>query len=178
MDFESIYYTFFSQIFYNYNLLLFQTPSAERLSGSARAERLQDIFNRLCSQSDAAAGIQELYDFRQQYPAENLEEFMGKCTPFMRNFIERGLRNIELERSGRDGGSTAGSNADSCISHLKSMMREAGLEPQKKKTPATQPKSGECHCTSHIGITCNLIQPFIVHLDNGIWLNYLIPAPI
>ena len=46
-------------------------------------------------------GIAELYDFKQKYPEADIDPFLKRTSEFFQSYIERGLKNIELERKGR-----------------------------------------------------------------------------
>ena len=43
-------------------------------------------------------GLNDLYDFKLKYPEADLEPFLKKSSHFFQNYIERGLKNIGLER--------------------------------------------------------------------------------
>ena len=43
----------------------------------------------------------ELYEFKQNYPDADIDPFLKRSSQFFRNYIERGLKNIEVERKGR-----------------------------------------------------------------------------
>lgn len=47
-------------------------------------------------------GLAELYDFKQKYPMEDVTPFLKKTSTFFQAYIERGLKNIEQERSKSD----------------------------------------------------------------------------
>jgi len=46
-------------------------------------------------------GLNDLYDFRLKHPDADLEPFIRKSSQFFQTYIERGLKNIELERQGK-----------------------------------------------------------------------------
>ena len=50
-------------------------------------------------------GLQELYNFKKQNPDANLAPFLDKSSQYFRDYIERGLKNIESELGGGGGGS-------------------------------------------------------------------------
>jgi len=52
-------------------------------------------------------GLQELYNFKQQNPQADLEPFLAKSSTYFREYIERGLRNVEQEVRGGGGGAPA-----------------------------------------------------------------------
>ena len=43
-------------------------------------------------------GLNDLYDFKLQYPDADLNPFLKTSTQFFQDYIERGLKSIELER--------------------------------------------------------------------------------
>ena len=43
-------------------------------------------------------GLNDLYDFKIKYPDADLEPFLKKSSQFFQNYIERGLKNIAIER--------------------------------------------------------------------------------
>ena len=43
-------------------------------------------------------GLNDLYDFKEKYPDADLDPFLKRSSQFFQNYIERGLRNIEIER--------------------------------------------------------------------------------
>ena len=52
-------------------------------------------------------GLAELYDFKQKYPDADIEPFLKRTSEFFQSYIERGLKNIDMERKGM-GKKTAG----------------------------------------------------------------------
>ena len=46
-------------------------------------------------------GLVELYEFKQKYPDADIDPFLERSSQFFRNYIERGLKNIEVERKGK-----------------------------------------------------------------------------
>ena len=42
-------------------------------------------------------GLQDLYNFKQENPHADLEPFLAKSSDYFRQYIERGLRTIEME---------------------------------------------------------------------------------
>ena len=46
-------------------------------------------------------GLNDLYDFKLKFPDADLEPFLKKSSQFFQNYIERGLKNITLEREGK-----------------------------------------------------------------------------
>lgn len=74
-------------------------------------EILQDIFKKIGSKENSQEGLKELFDFKQQYPEEDVEPFISKTSQFFRNYIERGLKAIELDRRGMIPAATNGTNS-------------------------------------------------------------------
>ena len=48
-------------------------------------------------------GLNDLYDFKQKCPEADLEPFLKKSSHVFQKYIERGLKNIEIEREGKLG---------------------------------------------------------------------------
>jgi cytoskeleton-associated protein 5 len=65
-------------------------------------------------------GLNDLYDFKMKYPSADLDPFLTKCSQFFRDYIERGLSNIEMERGGKlkAYSSTPNSNASALPVHF------------------------------------------------------------
>ena len=62
-------------------------------------EALAEIFKKIGQKELTKIGLQELYNFKQQNPHADLEPFLAKSSEYFRNYIERGLKNIEHEVS-------------------------------------------------------------------------------
>ena len=45
-------------------------------------------------------GLNDLYDFKLQYPEADLDPFLKKSSPFFQNYIEKGLTTVANEREG------------------------------------------------------------------------------
>lgn len=43
-------------------------------------------------------GLIQLYDFKQKHPEADIEPFLRKSSQFFQNYIERGLKRVEMER--------------------------------------------------------------------------------
>merc|ERR1719341_187345 len=69
---------------------------AQRFSKSDH-EALADIFKKIGKKELSKVGLQELYNFKQQNPGADLEPFLAKSSQYFREYIERGLRGVELE---------------------------------------------------------------------------------
>ena len=46
-------------------------------------------------------GLNDLYDFKEKHPEADLEPFLKRSSQFFQNYIERGLKNIEIERQSK-----------------------------------------------------------------------------
>ena len=46
-------------------------------------------------------GLSELYDFKLKYPDADIDPFLQRTSEFFQSYIERGLKNIEMERKGK-----------------------------------------------------------------------------
>lgn len=86
-----------------------RTPKREGSSSSVKAKRLSksthdmlaEIFKKVGSKENTREGLNDLYDFKQKYPEADLEPFLRKASQFFQNYIERGLKNVEMERQGK-----------------------------------------------------------------------------
>ncbi|KAK3102168.1 hypothetical protein FSP39_009299 [Pinctada imbricata] len=62
---------------------------------------LAEIFKKIGSKENAREGLSNLYDFKKKNPDADLEPFLKKTSQYFQNFVERGLKQIELEREGK-----------------------------------------------------------------------------
>ncbi|KAL8599784.1 hypothetical protein ACOMHN_052297 [Nucella lapillus] len=76
------------------------SSKSKRLSKSTH-DMLVEIFKKIGSKENTKEGLNDLYDFKKKYPDADLEPFLKKSSQFFQNYIERGLKNIELERDGK-----------------------------------------------------------------------------
>lgn len=60
--------------------------------------KLSLIFKKVGSREQTKQGLQELYDFKLQYPDYDIEPEFANTTPLFRNYINRALWSIEQER--------------------------------------------------------------------------------
>ncbi|CAB4067589.1 CKAP5 [Lepeophtheirus salmonis] len=60
-------------------------------------ETLAEIFKKIEQKELAKQGLKELYNFKQQNPLADLEPFFGRVSQYFRDYIEKGLKNIEME---------------------------------------------------------------------------------
>merc|ERR1712166_1165964 len=67
-------------------------------------DALAEIFRKIGQKELTKQGLQELYNFKQQNPPEDLETFLAKSSEYFRNYIERGLKSIESETHHSNGG--------------------------------------------------------------------------
>lgn len=130
-------------------------------------EKLAEIFAKIGSKENTREGLAELYDFKQKYPEADIDPFLKRTSEFFQSYIERGLKNIEMERKGRKisgngsssgistatvstANSTAAENTDDADSYrdrLKVLRMRAGLDngvnTESKKTDQRVPEYGE-----------------------------------
>ncbi|XP_022781710.1 cytoskeleton-associated protein 5-like [Stylophora pistillata] len=117
-------------------------------------DKLAEIFAKIGSKENTREGLAELYDFKQKYPEADIDPFLKRTSEFFQSYIERGLRNIEMERKGRKVAGTAppsgisttaltSSNlteeestddADAYRDRLKVLRMRAGLDNQSNTT--------------------------------------------
>lgn len=76
------------------------SSKSKRMSKSTH-DMLAEIFKKIGSKENTKEGLNDLYDFKKKYPDADLEPFLKMSSQFFQNYIERGLRNIELEREGK-----------------------------------------------------------------------------
>ena len=76
------------------------SKSSKRLSKSSH-DMLAEIFKKIGSKENTREGLNDLFDFKLTYPDADLEPFLKKSSQFFQNYIERGLKNIEMEREGK-----------------------------------------------------------------------------
>lgn len=60
-------------------------------------EALVEIFKKIGQKELTKAGLQELYNFKQENPHVVMEPFLAQSSQYFRDYIERGLRKIEEE---------------------------------------------------------------------------------
>ena len=60
-------------------------------------EALVDIFKKIGQKELTKAGLQELYNFKQENPHVDMEPFLAQSSQYFRDYIERGLKKIEDE---------------------------------------------------------------------------------
>ena len=60
-------------------------------------EALVEIFKKIGQKELTKAGLQELYNFKQENPHVDMEPFLAQSSQYFRDYIERGLRKIEEE---------------------------------------------------------------------------------
>ncbi|GAA94578.1 uncharacterized protein L969DRAFT_20384 [Mixia osmundae IAM 14324] len=72
----------------------------------AERQELKRIFDRIGAADTHAAGIAELYDFKQSHPGGAAQEFLDKTQPHFQKYIARAMSNLadrrEQERLSRD----------------------------------------------------------------------------
>ena len=58
-----------------------------------------EIFKKIGQKELTKAGLQELYNFKQENPHVDMEPFLAQSSQYFRDYIERGLKKIEDEVS-------------------------------------------------------------------------------
>ena len=56
-----------------------------------------EIFKKIGQKELTKAGLQELYNFKQENPHVDMEPFLAQSSQYFRDYIERGLKKIEDE---------------------------------------------------------------------------------
>ncbi|XP_019623072.1 PREDICTED: cytoskeleton-associated protein 5-like isoform X2 [Branchiostoma belcheri] len=64
-------------------------------------DMLAEIFKKIGNKENTKEGLADLYDFKKKHPEADITPFMQRTSQFFQNYIERGLKNIELEREGK-----------------------------------------------------------------------------
>nr|XP_058951305.1 cytoskeleton-associated protein 5-like isoform X2 [Pocillopora verrucosa] len=125
-------------------------------------DKLAEIFAKIGSKENTREGLAELYDFKQKYPEADIDPFLKRTSEFFQSYIERGLKNIEMERKGRKVSGTAPSSgisttalsssnsteeestddADAYRDRLKVLRMRAGLDNQSN-TASKKAESGD-----------------------------------
>eukprot|EP00095_Tigriopus_kingsejongensis_P001503 maker-scaffold1086_size63525-snap-gene-0.14 protein:Tk01503 transcript:maker-scaffold1086_size63525-snap-gene-0.14-mRNA-1 annotation:"microtubule associated protein" len=116
-----------------------QKKRAQRFSRSDH-ETLAEIFKKIGHKEHTKLGLQELYNFKQQNPQADLEPFLAKSSQYFRDYIERGLKNIEVEISQNGGSRSASSTGSSGLpgsssNRFGSVLSDASKE-NTQPTPA------------------------------------------
>lgn len=103
-------------------------------------DKLAEIFAKIGSKENTREGLAELYDFKQKYPDADIDPFLKRTSEFFQSYIERGLKNIDMERKGKKITETAPKSAvsttsvdstDDAVSYrdrLKVLRMKAGLD--------------------------------------------------
>lgn len=63
------------------------------------SKQLSEIFKKIGTKNQSQEGLQQLYEFKLQYPEVNIQPFLNKSHQFFQDYIEEGLKNIELSRN-------------------------------------------------------------------------------
>lgn len=66
-----------------------------------------------------------MYEFKQKHPEADIEPFLRKSSQFFQNYIERGLKRVEMERQAE--GKVAASQASENGSNSGSILMAVGL---------------------------------------------------
>ncbi|XP_078670187.1 cytoskeleton-associated protein 5-like isoform X4 [Branchiostoma floridae x Branchiostoma belcheri] len=73
-------------------------------------DMLAEIFKKIGNKENTKEGLADLYDFKKKHPEADITPFMQRTSQFFQNYIERGLKNIELEREGKIQPESSGSH--------------------------------------------------------------------
>jgi cytoskeleton-associated protein 5 len=155
-----------------------KSKAAQRFSKSDH-ETLADIFKKIGQKELTKQGLQELYNFKKQNPDANLSPFLDKSSQYFRDYIERGLKNIEMELGnggvgshasngfGFGGGSgsvlsdVASGNAQQIAPHMQYMERltklreQGGLHSANSAVDGTVASSGVSSASSAYRISAS-----------------------
>ena len=86
-----------SQIFCLFASL--QNSSKSKRLSKTTHDLLTEIFKKVGSKENTKEGLQDLYNFKKKYPEADLEPYLKKSSHFFQNYIERGLKAIEMEQN-------------------------------------------------------------------------------
>ncbi|XP_071537702.1 cytoskeleton-associated protein 5 isoform X3 [Panulirus ornatus] len=97
--------------------------SPKRLSKTAH-NTLSEIFRKIGSKENTKEGLIQLYEFKQKHPEADIEPFLRKSSQFFQNYIERGLKRVEMERQaeGKVASSPASENGSNSAGPLASIQ--------------------------------------------------------
>ncbi|XP_063608455.1 cytoskeleton-associated protein 5-like isoform X2 [Penaeus indicus] len=97
--------------------------SPKRLSKTAH-NTLSEIFRKIGSKENTKEGLIQLYEFKQKHPEADIEPFLRKSSQFFQNYIERGLKRVEMERQaeGKVAASQATENGSNSAGPLASIQ--------------------------------------------------------
>ncbi|XP_069992445.1 cytoskeleton-associated protein 5 isoform X4 [Penaeus vannamei] len=97
--------------------------SPKRLSKTAH-NTLSEIFRKIGSKENTKEGLIQLYEFKQKHPEADIEPFLRKSSQFFQNYIERGLKRVEMERQaeGKVAASQASENGSNSAGPLASIQ--------------------------------------------------------
>lgn len=76
-------------------------PKRQHLSKSMN-KMLAEIFGKIGEKETTKEGLVLLYDFRLQHPETDIEPFLSKSSPFFQEYIEKGLKDIEMSRNNKE----------------------------------------------------------------------------
>lgn len=73
----------------------------DKVSTAKLNDLMAEIFKKIGSKENTRQGLENLYEFKKRYPETDLEPFLRKSSQFFQNYVERGLRIIEMERDAK-----------------------------------------------------------------------------
>ncbi|XP_070200256.1 cytoskeleton-associated protein 5-like isoform X2 [Littorina saxatilis] len=139
------------------------SSKSKRLSKSTH-DMLVEIFKKIGSKENTKEGLNDLYDFKKKYPDADLEPFLKKSSQFFQNYIERGLKNIELERDGKkpesldpiptirplteNASNGEAGGADYYMQRLTAIRAQCGLDSSENRAEKSNPASKSSHSSS------------------------------
>ncbi|KAJ8683238.1 hypothetical protein QAD02_019030 [Eretmocerus hayati] len=65
-------------------------------------QQLSDIFKKIGSKHHAQEGLVQLYEFKRKYPEADVQPFLEKSHQFFQDFIEQGLKDIDMTRKNQN----------------------------------------------------------------------------
>jgi len=99
-------------------------------------EALADIFKKIGQKELSKIGLKELYKFKQDNPHADLEPFLAKSSTYFRDYIDRGLKNVEEELA-RGGSTTVHQQQSSTQQYTMNTQARTGSVLQDNNTQPT-----------------------------------------
>ncbi|XP_014295332.1 protein mini spindles isoform X1 [Microplitis demolitor] len=94
--------------------------------------QLTEIFRKIGSKQHTQEGLAQLYDFKQQHPEADIQPFLVKSHQFFQNFIEQGLKSIDLERKNQIIYSHGDDPADETARAISSAEERISMDPAQR----------------------------------------------
>ncbi|CAH1786978.1 unnamed protein product [Owenia fusiformis] len=93
-------------------------------------DMLAEIFKKIGSKENTREGLNDLFDFKLKYPDADLDPFLKKSSQFFQSYIERGLKNIDMERQSKTGSEMSTSSSNGSIGGPTASSTDSDINPQ------------------------------------------------